>query len=233
MVFVKAQSGPSNIKEKQTDPDIFTVQYFDESGNMTIRSGGTVAWRCNNPAAMLASPYSTSKDRHCIGTAGNKEFKYAVYPDYATGHEALIVMLRGSKYFHLTLRQASKRYIERDPDHIKKIKKLSGLDPDRTINSLDTHEFERYWRAIEQNEKWEIGREDFIDKWYITAIRSKHGVIYEFCMQQNGQDIWLSKSEAITLAEAHQLHAIVVHLKNGTCYLRSEYHATPLSSLIV
>jgi hypothetical protein len=98
---------------------------------------------------------------------------------------------------------------------------------------LDTHEFERYWRAIEQNEKWEIGREDFIDKWYITEIRSKHGVIYEFCMQQNGQDIWLSKSEAITLAEAHQLHAIVVHLKNGTCYLRSEYHATPLSSLIV
>ncbi len=51
MVFVKAQSGPSNVKEKQTDPDIFTVQYFDESENMTIRSGGTVTWRCNNPAA--------------------------------------------------------------------------------------------------------------------------------------------------------------------------------------
>ena len=72
MVFVKAQSGPPNVKEKETDPDIFTVQYFDERGNMTIRSGGTVAWHCNNPAAMLASPYSTSKDRRCIGTAGNK-----------------------------------------------------------------------------------------------------------------------------------------------------------------
>jgi hypothetical protein len=113
-------------------------------------------------------------------------------------------MLRGSKYFHLTLRQASKRYIERDPDHIKKIKKLSGLDPDRTINSLETHEFERYWRAIEQNEKWEIGREDFINKWYITGVQLKHGIIYEYLSCQNGQDIWLSKSEAITLAEAHQ-----------------------------
>ena len=200
---------------------------------MTIRSGGTVAWRCNNPAAMLASPYSTSKDRHCIGTAGNKEFKYAVYPDYATGHEALIVMLRGSKYFHLTLRQASKRYIKRDPDHINKIQKLSGLNPDRTINSLNTHEFERYWRAIEQNENWERGHDDFIDKQYITGVRIKHGIIFEYLTRQNGQDIWLSKSDAILLAESHQLHAIVVHMKSGSCYLRPEYHTQPFSSLIV
>jgi hypothetical protein len=41
MVFIKAQSGPPNVKEKETDPDIFTVQYFDENGNMTIRNGGT------------------------------------------------------------------------------------------------------------------------------------------------------------------------------------------------
>lgn len=91
MVFIKAKEGPPNVKKKETDPDIFTVQYFDEQGNMTIRSDGSIAWRCNNPAAMLSSPYSTSKDRHCIGTAGNAKYKYAVYPDYQTGHEALIV----------------------------------------------------------------------------------------------------------------------------------------------
>ncbi len=224
MVFVKAKEGPPNVKEKETDPDIFTVQYFDEQGNMTIRSDGSVAWRCNNPAAMLESPYSTSKDRRCIGTAGNAKYKYAVYPDYQTGHEALIVMLRGSKYFHLTLREASLRYVKEDPNHIHKIAKLSKLDPDRTIRSLSEKEFETGWI---------IGRELPVDKWYITGVHRKRGVIYEYRIQKQGQDVWLPKSDAISLASLNQLHAIIVHMKSGLCYLRPEYHTTPFSSLIV
>jgi hypothetical protein len=233
MAFIKAQIGPPNVKEKEKDKDIFTVQYFDEHGNMTIRSEGSVTWRCNNPAAMLDSPYSTSKDRRCIGTAGNAKYKYAVYPDYETGHEALIVMLKGSKYFHLTLREASLRYVKEDPDHIHKIVKLSKLNPDRTIKSLDAKEFEIYWGAIEENEGWIVGREVFVDKWYITGVHRKHGVIYEYRIQKNGSDIWLSKLEAISMAVSHQLHAIVVHMKNGACYLRAEYRTKPFSSLIV
>lgn len=233
MVFIKAKEGPPNVKKKETDLDIFTVQYFDEQGNMTIRSDGSVAWRCNNPAAMLASPYSTSKDRRCIGAAGNAKYKYAVYPDYQTGHEALIVMLRGSKYFHLTLRQASLRYVEEDPNHIHKIMKLSKLDPDRIIKSLNDKEFETYWKAIEENEGWAVGGELFVDKWYITGVHKKRGVIYEYCVQKNGQDIWLPKSEAVSMAASQQVHAIVVHMKNGSCYLRPECHAPPFSSLIV
>jgi hypothetical protein len=104
MVFIKAKEGPPNVKKKETDPDIFTVQYFDEQGNMTIRSDG---------------------------------------------------------------------------------------------------------------------------------VHKKRGVIYEYCVQKNGQDIWLPKSEAISMAASQQLHAIVVHMKNGSCYLRPEYHAPPFSSLIV
>src|SRR5438105_1982858 len=225
MVFIKAKEGPPNVKAKEEDPDIFTVQYFDEVGNMTIRSDGSVAWRCNNPAAMLASPYSTSKDRRCIGIAGNAKYKYAVYPDYETGHEALIVMLKGSKYFHLTLRQASLRYVEEDPSHIYKIVKLSKLDPDRTIKSLNEKEFETYWKAIEQNEGWSRGSELFVDKWYITGVHKKRGVIYEYCIQKNGRDIWLSKTAAISMAVSQRLHATVVRMKNGSSSLRPEYHA--------
>lgn len=233
MVFISAKEGPPNVKAKETDPDLFTVHYFDAQGNMTIRSEGSVAWRCNNPAALLASPYSTSKDRRCIGTAKNAGYKYAVYPDYQTGHEALIVMLKGSKYFHLTLREASLRYVDEDPDHINKIVALSKLNPERTIKSLDMKEFETYWKAIEQNEGWIVGRETFVDKWYITGVHMKRGVIYEFRIQKNGSDIWLSKSEAISMAASHQLHAIIIHMKNGSCYLRPEYNSKPFSSLIV
>ena len=66
MVFVRAKSGPPNIGDS---PSLFTVQYFDQQGNMTIRSGGTRAWRCNNPGNPIASTYSTGKSRRSIGTA--------------------------------------------------------------------------------------------------------------------------------------------------------------------
>lgn len=58
MVFVSAKVGPPNIGD---DRSKFTVQYFDEQGNMNIRSGGTRTWRCNNLGALLKSSYSTSK----------------------------------------------------------------------------------------------------------------------------------------------------------------------------
>lgn len=58
MVFIKAQSGPPNFGDPEA---MFTVQYFDEDGNMTIRGGGSRAWRCNNPGNLRKSKYSTSK----------------------------------------------------------------------------------------------------------------------------------------------------------------------------
>lgn len=45
LVFIKAKVGPPNIGDQ---PSMFTVQYFDEQGNMIIRSGGKRAWRCNH-----------------------------------------------------------------------------------------------------------------------------------------------------------------------------------------
>jgi hypothetical protein len=46
MVFVKAKVGPALIGHPKGE---FTVHYFDEQGNLTIRSKGKRAWRCNNP----------------------------------------------------------------------------------------------------------------------------------------------------------------------------------------
>lgn len=105
MVFVRAKVGPPNIGKPTS---MFTVQYFDEEGNMTIRSEGSRTWRCNNPGALLKSRYSMSNDRRSIGSAGFGNYEYAVYPDYETGHEALVVMLSGSRYRNLTLLEGFK-----------------------------------------------------------------------------------------------------------------------------
>lgn len=87
MVYIRAQEGPANIGESKP-----TVQYFDEQGNMIIRSGGTWAWRNNNPGNLVANPYTMGKERSskAIGKAGG----FATYPDYKTGHQVWLICYR-------------------------------------------------------------------------------------------------------------------------------------------
>ena len=190
MVFVKAKVGPALIGHPKSE---FTVHYFDEQGNLTIRSKGKRAWRCNNPGNLKRSSYSMGKDRRAIGFAGDDNDEYAVYPNYQTGHEALVVMLRGGVYSPLTLQAASERYVRSDKDHIKKLIKITGFDPNRTIKSLSNKEFEIYWKAIEQIEGWEVGDEDFIDKWIISGVHKKRGAITEYLINQSGKSKMVCK----------------------------------------
>lgn len=229
MVFVKAQVGPPNYGDPKS---MFTVQYFDSQGNMTIRSGGKRAWRCNNPGNLIASSYSTSVKRRSIGRAGDGANEYAVYPDYETGHEALVVMLKGGVYSPRTLRVAMEKYDSTNPRYIDIIVSKTGLDPERTIKSLNDKEFEKFWRAIEETEKWEVGREDFIERWYITSVHMKRGIIQEYCISKNGIETWLSKQEAIALAQEWRIHATVVHRSNGSLYLRPEYHGKRFREMV-
>lgn len=222
MVFVKAQVGQPNYGDPN---DQFTVHYFDEKGNMTIRSGGTRAWRCNNPGNLHKSSYSMSKKRGAIGFAGDSVDEYAVYPDKQTGHEALVVMLKGSIYSPKTLRAAMEYYEPKKKDYIDIIARRTGLNPERTIKSLNDKEFDGFWKAIEFVERWEEGREDFIDKQFISGVHKKRGVIFEYFVQNIQGGAWLKKGEAISLAQSGRLHAVVVHLQNGTTYLRPEYGA--------
>ena len=102
-----------------------------------------VVLELGNPGGNLRkSDYSTGKSRRSIGiTDFGKDF-YPVYPDYETGHEALVVMLRGSVYSPLTLRAGMKRYDSTNPNYIDEIVKITKFDPERTIKSLNDKEFE-------------------------------------------------------------------------------------------
>jgi hypothetical protein len=225
MVYTRAQEGPANIGEKTA-----TVQYFDEQGNMIIRSGGTRAWRNNNPGNMVANHYTMGTER--LSKAIGKASGFAVYPDYKTGHQALVDMLSGKKWGAKTLQQASIDYTPDNLKHIDSIVEATGFDRTRKIMSLDPLEFEKYWKAIEKIEKWTVGKEEFIDVWYITGVHIKRGVIQEYCLSKNGLDTWISKEEAVGLANEHRIHAILVHSSNGSLYLRPEYKSKRFRDLI-
>jgi hypothetical protein len=51
MAFVRAKKGPPPAESEK-----YTVHYFDEQGNVTIRSEGSKAWRNNNPGNMVYLP---------------------------------------------------------------------------------------------------------------------------------------------------------------------------------
>lgn len=224
MVFVKAQTGPPLVGDPESR---FTVHYFDENGNMTIRIGGTRAWRCNNPGNLRRSPYSMSKKRGAIGWAGYGSDQYPVYPDYDTGHEALTVMLRGSVYGPLSIADALKKYEPGKKNYVDIVVKRTGLSSNRSIQSLNDGEFESFWKAIEFVEGWKAGKEDFIERWIISGVHKKRGVIFEYCIHKTKECSWVQKAEAIALASEGRLHATIVHLKNGVTYLRPEYGAKP------
>ena len=101
---------------------------------------------------------------------------------------------------------------------------ISKLDPNKLIKHLSIEEFERLRTAIERIEGWKEGYEDFIDKWYITGVHKKRGIITEYCVNQSGQSNWILKQDAIQLALEGRLHATLVHMKSGTIYLRPEHH---------
>ena len=93
-------------------------------------------------------------------------------------------------------------------------------------------EFEKYWKAIEKIEKWIPGHEVPIDSCYVTGIHMKRGVIQEYRICKNRMNSWISKQEAITLAQEWRIHAILVHCSNGTIYLRPEYKGKRFHDLV-
>lgn len=97
---------------------------------------------------------------------------------------------------------------------------MSKLDSNRTIRSLNDEEFERYWKAFEKNEKWTVGKEDFIEKWYITGVHKKKGVIFEYLVKNTKTSRWVSKDDGLKMALEGRLHATIVHLKAGIIFLR-------------
>lgn len=90
-------------------------------------------------------------------------------------------------------------------------------------SALSDEEFERYWKAIEKNERWEVGEEDFIPRGIISGVHKKRGVITEYLVRINEKSLWLPKQDAINWAKEGKLRAIVVHMKNGNHYLRPEH----------
>ncbi|MBA2727298.1 MAG: hypothetical protein H0U49_03890 [Parachlamydiaceae bacterium] len=153
-----------------------------------------------------------------IGAAGkipnkkNLDIKFAVYPDYETGRKAQALRLKeGKRYIDSTLNEFLRTYtgVEKgtsDTEEVinyrKSIKFFTKFDMDRTIRSLNDEEYEKLLDAMKKHEGWREGREEYIEVKNVLGVHlNKKHVVSEFLVGNSSGSEWISKKDAIALAQ--------------------------------
>lgn len=127
-------------------------------GTVTRRTGGTLAWRNNNPGNIRAGAFANDHGAIGVGPSG-----FAVFPDEATGRNAIGSLLRTRGYSNLSIGDAIARYAPPNENNVEAyhnaIRQQTGLDINRTISDLNDSELDQVVGAIRHQEGWTEGSE--------------------------------------------------------------------------
>lgn len=149
--------GDSGARPARATADGRDVVYSRGDGTTYKRTGGTRAWRNNNPGNIRAGKFAT--DNGAIGAAGG----FAVFPDEATGMNATKKLLRSDNYINLTVGDAISRYappFENDTAaYHRELQKRTGIAMNTPMSQLNDTQMNRVADAIKQIEGWKPGRE--------------------------------------------------------------------------
>ena len=129
------------------------VVYRHPNGQKTVKSGGTRAWRNNNPGNIRYA-----NQRGAIGSAGG----FAVFPDEQTGMDALYALLKTPKYANSSIRDAMKRYAptqdgNNPKSYAAKIAARAGVPVDTKLNQLTAAQLDIVASTIRDIEGWVPG----------------------------------------------------------------------------
>ena len=133
--------------------------YINARGEKIQRSGGSAAWRNNNPGNIRKS-----KSAYSFGAIGETD-KWAVFPDEETGLNAIVKLLQSKNYRNLSVKAAIHRWApysdgNNPENYARKISKMTGLSPDAKINTLNEFELQKVANAIKTIEGWTVGKEE-------------------------------------------------------------------------
>jgi hypothetical protein len=197
-----------------------SVVYTDNSGKYFRFYGGTWAWRNHNPGNVY--PGKISKMHNRIGMVNHN--KLAVFPDYESGHAALIDVLKIT-YKNYTIEKMMEKFAPAFENHTKKyvkfLYKVTGVKHGKKVKDFTSAEFQKLWKGIETIEASKEG--SIIEVYKISSVRVNHkGVIYSYCIG----DGWVSKEQCLELAKKGLVDLEICISILGNTYLR-----VPASSL--
>lgn len=133
----------------------YTVKYVFSNSNQIERSGGSIAWRNNNPGCIRYTPNTIRMG--AIGAANG----FAVFPDEQTGMRAIKTILLSDSYRNLNISDAITRYApphENDTEsYIRKLCNMTGLPNTLIIADLNDEQMQRVIDTIRILEGWHEG----------------------------------------------------------------------------
>lgn len=135
--------------------------YIMKNGDKIKRSGGTVAWRNNNPGNIIKSEFAMKNG--AVGSSG----RWAVFADEQTGLNAITKLLKTKNYINLSINQAINRWAPMSDGndtnaYVNYVSKTTGLNANDNIKNLSDNDLMKIARAIQKFEGWEIGTEEKI-----------------------------------------------------------------------
>jgi hypothetical protein len=126
------------------------VTYTDPSGCTQTYSGGSRAWRNNNPGNLKEGPFSREN-----GSIGKDSGGYAIFPDAETGMDAMKTLLN-STYREKSVGEMVDEYAPAEDGNnttaYKNFLSNKGFPPETEIADLDSDELSELAGAMAQLE---------------------------------------------------------------------------------
>jgi hypothetical protein len=127
-----------------------SVTYTNPDGTTTTLSGGSLAWRNNNPGNIIYGPFAQSQ-----GAVGSNN-GFAVFPDAATGNAALNNLLNTQTYQNLSVNAAIARYAPAFENNTAAyqsfVTNTLGVSGTTSMSSLSSTQMQALQGAIRQHE---------------------------------------------------------------------------------
>ncbi len=172
----------------------------------------------------------------------DQEYIFAIFPSYEVGRAAMVALLKEERYLKLTLETLPRKYTgvkDGKPDTKEAVayrdflKKSTKIDMNRTIRSLSDDEFNTLIKKMENYEGWHPWPEgeEYTPIQKIGGVKMNNHRVTSYLILNSPEQRWVTREEAINLAENHLLRAVVVHNKKCT-YLRPFPHETPYKNLV-
>lgn len=201
-------------KAYRYDDDL--VFYFDAQDNKYVASGGSLAWRLNNPGLLL------SHSLHRIGySAIGSYHQYAIFAHPVMGKDALRAWICSTKYCDSPLIEIAKHYLPSNPTkYLNQLCAISGFSSEIMPHSLSPKDFDKLLKAIQKLAGFSPENEHqiaLLPKITARFYSAKWKVEYYLA----GYEDLLTKNQAIKWVETHKLDAVIVHKSNEEIYLRS------------
>ena len=131
------------------------VSYTSPDGTTTALSGGSLAWRNNNPGNLVYNANTVA-----LGAIGQNN-GFAVFPDVSTGSAALAGILNTSTYQSLSVDAAIARYAPAFENNTSAYQSFVtgtlGVSGTTTLNSLSQTQMSSLQSAIQKQEGYTAG----------------------------------------------------------------------------